>query len=204
MACKINRDSNNNITKVMAPNGEPSKLYNSLVELAKENIEPFKTDPYINKVLDEGLIKDASPEELALAAWSKVYTPEFKEKFPWSEVEPHINDIEDSILNYGTSNVYFELTDLKELDNDVLPKLREFVNSQGFKVEDLSTYIEDYKARTGKDFTDQGINSLIDFTQKAIAVKEGKNAAFNEEAVHLAIALSPKGPKFERALESIP
>lgn len=96
-----------------------------------------------------------------------------------------------------------ELIKFVDSNEFLLPKLREFVNSQGFSVGDLFEYIKDYEARTGNKWEAESSNALIDLTKKIIAVKEGKDAAFNEEAVHLAIALSPKGPKFERALEKV-
>lgn len=82
MACSIFRDKNTGkIKRVLAPNGKDSKLYSDIVSLLKENPDLATNDPYINKVLDEGQIKDSSPEELALAMWSKVYTEEFQNWF---------------------------------------------------------------------------------------------------------------------------
>lgn len=82
MACLINRT--NNKLEVSAPNGKPSILHKSLTNLIKDNrIEP---DSYVKLALKKGYIKDLSPEEHALALWSKVYTKSFKEWFGNSKV----------------------------------------------------------------------------------------------------------------------
>lgn len=87
MACSIFRNKETGeVTKVLAPNGKESQLYNDLVELVEANPELAQNDPYVNKVLEEGLVKEASPKELALAMWSKVYTKPFKDWFGDSKV----------------------------------------------------------------------------------------------------------------------
>ena len=80
MACKINRNSNGEITEVLAPNGKPSVLYDNLVSYLKDHVR-LEPDAYVQDALDKKLIRDLSPEEHALALWSKVYTPEFKNWF---------------------------------------------------------------------------------------------------------------------------
>jgi hypothetical protein len=84
MACKIHRKNNGEIESVLAPNGKPSKLYAGLVTyLSGNTVEP---DAYVQKALGQNLIRDLSPKEHALALWSKIYTPEFKQWFGNSKV----------------------------------------------------------------------------------------------------------------------
>lgn len=83
MACQIKRDNNNNIIEVLAPNGKPSILYDTL---KSKLVNPtFKqvvtTDKYVSSILDTEYFKDNSNEEIALAAWSKAYTASFVDSF---------------------------------------------------------------------------------------------------------------------------
>lgn len=73
MSCKIFRDQDGKISRVLAPNGQDSKLYKDLVESAKVDSTSFLKDSYVQEKLAEGKIKDTSPEELALAMWDKSY-----------------------------------------------------------------------------------------------------------------------------------
>jgi len=83
MACQIKRDNTNNIIEVLAPNGKPSMLYDTL---KSKLVNPaFKqvvtTDKYVSSILDTEYFKDNSNEEIALAAWSKAYTASFVDSF---------------------------------------------------------------------------------------------------------------------------
>jgi len=76
--CRIFRNPNTDkITKVEAPNGKPSILYNAIKYYLPDSI---KLDKYIATSLKDNLIRDNSNEEIALAIWSKVYTNTFKQR----------------------------------------------------------------------------------------------------------------------------
>lgn len=82
--CSIIRNpETNKIERVLAPNGKDSILYQSIMNSLPSSIE---LDEYVNQALQEGLIKDNSKREIALALWSKVYTPSFKQWFGDSKV----------------------------------------------------------------------------------------------------------------------
>src|SRR5690606_25821961 len=102
MSCQIIRyPSTGKIKEVLAENGKPSILYRSLKKIIPSSIEP---DIYVNDAFKKGFIKDFSKEEVALALWSKVYTPEFKEWFGKSQFidnnrEPLLTDVENDITD---------------------------------------------------------------------------------------------------------
>lgn len=77
--CQIKRNKEGKLMRVLAPNGKRSKLYESLKQYAEAAPGEFAKDDYILKALVDGKIKASDPEELALAAWSKFYTPEYRE-----------------------------------------------------------------------------------------------------------------------------
>jgi tRNA nucleotidyltransferase (CCA-adding enzyme) len=79
MSCQIKRKYDGSIKGVYAPNGNESILYSNIVD--NVSIEDMSSDPYVQSIMDKGLIVDASIKELALALWSKAYTPEFIESF---------------------------------------------------------------------------------------------------------------------------
>lgn len=84
MSCQIKRKYDGTIKGVYAPNGNESILYSDIVD--NVSVEDMSSDPYVQSIMDKGLIADASVKELALALWSKAYTPEFIESFgDWKE-----------------------------------------------------------------------------------------------------------------------
>lgn len=106
MACKILRNSNDKITEVLASNGQPSVLYKDLVKVVSD-LKPAP-DTYVNEALSKNLIRDLSPEEHALALWSKVYTPEFKQWFGDSKV---VDKNGEPMLVYHRSKSVFDTFD---------------------------------------------------------------------------------------------
>jgi hypothetical protein len=79
MACQLYR-KDGKIDKVLAENGNDSKLYTDLVEfIKKENKEELlKNIPYLQQRLSDGSILNKSDEEIALGLWSVIYTPEYQ------------------------------------------------------------------------------------------------------------------------------
>lgn len=83
MACQIKRNADGTIAQVLAPNGKPSMLYDTL----KSKLNNFKfkqvvvMDDYVSLVVNSEYIRNTNNEELALAAWSKAYTKEFINSF---------------------------------------------------------------------------------------------------------------------------
>ena len=112
MACQIKRDNNNNIIEVLAPNGKPSMLYDTL----KSKLNNFKfkqvvvMDDYVSLVVNSEYIQNKNNEELALAAWSKAYTKEFINSFgDWKTKKLPNTDINgepdvDSLFDVRTVN----------------------------------------------------------------------------------------------------
>jgi hypothetical protein len=123
MACQIKRKDNGTIDTVLAPNGKPSVLYNSLVNaIASSEVtrNVIQSDPYVSSVMDSVYVMDNTAEELALAAWSKAYTVDFIDSFGnWKEDklpntdsngEPTINmlfpEIADTGVKPGVSELF--------------------------------------------------------------------------------------------------
>lgn len=141
MACRIFRDNKGNITRVNAPNGNESELYNSLKDHVKNNKSAMLyKDPFIKGALANGLIKDMSDEEVAFALYAKTHTEEFINWFgDW------INDPENSskavdkngeplILFHGTTSpIKFD-----KFNTDVVYTTTDYnyaLNNFGFKEE---------------------------------------------------------------------
>jgi hypothetical protein len=93
MKCLVKRNSNNKIDKVYAPNGEPSKLYDSILNRIEGGM---KVPPSFSDIA-----KDDSNEELALSVYSNVFTDNFNNWFDNSVVR---DDNGEPILVYhGTT-----------------------------------------------------------------------------------------------------
>jgi hypothetical protein len=137
MACQIKRKDNGTIDTVLAPNGKPSVLYNSLVNaIASSEVtrNVIQSDPYVSSVMDSVYVMDNTAEELALAAWSKAYTIDFIDSFGnWKEDklpdtdsngEPTVNMLFPEITDTGVKPGVSELFDSNpELANQVYEAL---------------------------------------------------------------------------------
>lgn len=86
MACSIfksqvDRDADNRIVNVNAPNGNPSRLYNALKGVPKV-MNPYD-QVYLDALESDGQIGNwrDSQEEYALGLWSKIHTSRFDREF---------------------------------------------------------------------------------------------------------------------------
>ena len=103
MSCQIKRKYDGTIKGVYAPNGNESILYSDIVD--NISVEDMSSDPYVQSIMDKGLIADASVKELALALWSKAYTPEFIESFGnWKEDKLPNTDVNGEPLYSALTN----------------------------------------------------------------------------------------------------
>lgn len=93
--------------------------------------------------------------------------------------------------------------ELLKNQNELLTKIKTFLDTQGFKVEDLDEYFSNYKARTGQSIDESGVNALVDTLEKVVAVKNGEEGSVVQEAAHIAIAMAPKTFKYEKALDEV-
>lgn len=94
MACTIFRDSNNNIQSVLDPQGNPSKLYNSALELYNE--------------------------EQALEIAMTPYTEEYKASNGAITQEPDLETVMTYISRYNNQNKKLTKTNIDELRNNTL------------------------------------------------------------------------------------
>lgn len=79
MECLIERDGETGkIVKVIAPNGQSSALYEEIKKIS--DVDP-DADFYVASAIEQGLIRNDSKEEKALAVWSKIYTEPFMNWF---------------------------------------------------------------------------------------------------------------------------
>lgn len=81
-SCQVYRD-NGEVTKVLAKNGQPSILYEKLVEHVQKtgSAKLIKQLPYLQQALSEGSILGATPKEVALGMWSIAYTDAYSTYF---------------------------------------------------------------------------------------------------------------------------
>jgi hypothetical protein len=108
--CRVIR-KDGKIQKVLAPNGRRSKLFDDINKYAEKNQLPFLQDSYVQNALKSGKIKNLNSEEVALAVWSKFYTPEFQE---WAGEDLVKDKNGEPILVYHGSPKNFEEFVLKE------------------------------------------------------------------------------------------
>lgn len=128
MSCQIKRKYDGSIKGVYAPNGNESILYSDIVD--NISVEDMTSDPYVQSIMDKGLIADASVKELALALWSKAYTPEFIESFGnWKEDklpntdvngEPLYSALINEIKSVGTNdNLTYQFIAVNKILNNI-------------------------------------------------------------------------------------
>jgi len=84
MACKVNRDKETKeIDYIEAPNGERSKLYDSLVDYLASlpNTEFFKLQDAYKKWFELGKLRNLGLREIAFGIYERVRSPKFKSVF---------------------------------------------------------------------------------------------------------------------------
>lgn len=192
MKCQIFRDNSGRLTGVQAPNGKSSILYNSILESLPEAID---LDNYTKTALKEGLIKDNSKEEIALAIWSKVYTPSFKSNIFESDengeplIEPNkLYDKGEFHLLQGEMEFYNMSSEkLSVMDPSLGIKINKFLSDIGVDV----TTVDNIKNRFGKPINAYGKAKLSDMVIQLVDNERGRNS-LPEEAAHMITALMGK------------
>lgn len=177
MACQIIRDEvTNEIKRVVAPNGSPSKLYNDA----------------------KALLKD---KEAAVDLWATAYTPSFLLEFgDWVSLERVkrndpgngvlISDLEGSVKTTVDDNgeplisalekYYPQETKPKDSDNELRSKITSFLTSIGVNVETVRL--------------PSGIEAQADLLNKVIKVAKGETdpTILGEEAAHFFVSMLPQ------------
>lgn len=111
MNCQISRHKNGKLKEVKAPNGRPSILYKSIRNILPDNIQP---DNYVNQAFAQGLIRDFTKDEVALALWSKTYSPEFKAWFKNSQV---VDDNGEPLIVFHGTGEKFDAFSIEKASN---------------------------------------------------------------------------------------
>ena len=84
MICQVHRPGlTEEVAQVVAPNGEPSLLYQQILHTLPDTYRP---DRYSQSLQESGKLKSfdeltSEQKEYAVGQWNKVYTPKFREQF---------------------------------------------------------------------------------------------------------------------------
>lgn len=208
MSCVINRHpSTDKIINVKAPNGNDSILYKSLKDALPDKIE---IDAYVKETFRSGQIKSLDKDEVALALWSKVYTPTFKQWFgDWEKSEGskvvdangepkvmyHYNDNFDKTALNNESPIYFTsdkgsyssygkenpaFLNAKVLEKEIHGKWGIDLDKHEMHTKGLQPYF--FSSEQIEKMQKSGVNAIIDDWGETVMVtpKDNIKSIFNE------------------------
>ena len=190
MKCRILREpSTNQISKVLAPNGVKSELYDSILQSMPDSIE---LDPYLKEALKSGRIKDNTKSEMALGIYSKLFTRDFEKWFDGNKDkngEPIISPwklIQEGNFKLKSPSALYSKDDseINQIDPTLERKLTSLMNKLGIdikKVEEINTIGPVRKNIYGRA---KLVDNIIELTKN----QKGRNA-LPEEAAHLALLM---------------
>jgi len=174
MACRIIRDNDDNISKVLDSSGNPSSYYEYLKRTI--NIDEALNDPYIEAGLINGIIRDESIEEIAVALYSKYDIPneaqykdidkflvaldptkleQFKQDYKkvyGRDLNPYeladiVRDIENNTLSEGANRVMLNIQE----DLPAFKRAAELIKEEG----EYAVYKKEYAKKYDKELTDK-------------------------------------------------
>lgn len=200
--CGIVKTSGKMITKVLGPSGEPSRLYNDILNYIKE-LSPEDRDILKDKYKsweEKGIVGDLdNSKHLGLAIFGQSTSKNFSElnlekaedgEYKFDDIKTHIltpapkEDKLQQLLNKAETIPSKQSTVTQEAHT-------EFLKRNGFEVKTLFDGMTD---SNGNKITPE---NSINFTEKLVNVIEGEEpTALGEESSHLAVRMiSIKFPK---------
>ena len=187
--CKIFRNRDNSINKVMDEFGNESQLYQDTLFHVSTLVDNIPMTPPVKHYLDKGDIMDTSVSEIALGLWAYSYSDHFRNKYNITKSsleEVSVDDIIRHIEEYYPKSVTETSTVIPEqrvVDivlnpiesiNDLNKDLENYLSQFGFTTEQLDSL---------KETTGYSIIGATDFLEKTIFVqKENLNKAYTKEA----------------------
>jgi|GEM_PF-6053393 len=231
--CKIFRNRDKSINKVMDEFGNESQLYQDTLFHVSTLVDNIPLTPPIKHYLDKGDIMDTSIPEVALGLWSYSYSKHFRDKYNITKSnleEVSVDDIIRHIEEYYPKPVTatpivipekIELTYNPETKSktellDEFNRLIEVSEKMGTKYPDdainkIKSFLQDLNfnlSTVDEVLAKRGLNdnpkAVIDFAYNTIAFGDGATVEdFAEEIGHLIALHAPQNKDLDRALEAI-